>query len=65
MSEYYESLYIIEKARYIAKLEAVGFILEYIKYSKESRRILDRNKTSWPVLEYGHIFGYFITHPGF
>ena len=36
MSEYYESLGSSEKARYIAKLEAVGLILEDDPYSKES-----------------------------
>ena len=36
MSEYYESLGSGDKARYIAKLEAVGLILEDDPYSKES-----------------------------
>ena len=36
MSEYYESLGSSEKARYIAKLEAVGLTLEDDPYSKES-----------------------------
>ena len=52
MSEYYESLVSTEKARYIAKLEAVGLTLEDDPYSKESGGNFETNKTSWPPLEY-------------
>ena len=38
MSQYSESLESIEKARYIAKLQAVGLALEVDPYSKESGR---------------------------
>ena len=44
-----------EKARYIAKLEAVGLTLEDDPYSKESRRNFKTNMTHWPPLEYNHI----------
>ena len=64
MSEYYESLGSKERARYITKLEAVGLALEDDPYSKESGRNFEANMTSWPPLEYGHIFGYFISRPG-
>ena len=43
MSEYYESLGSSEKARYIAKLEAVGLTLEDNSNSKESGRIFETN----------------------
>ena len=61
MSEYYESLGSNEKARYIAKLEAVGLTLGNDPYSKESGRKFETNMASWPPLEYGYIFGYFIS----
>ena len=64
MSEYYESLGSNEKARYIAKLKAVGLTLKDDSNSKESLRIFGTTMTSWPSLDYGHIFSYFITSPG-
>ena len=64
MSESYKSLGSSEKARYIAKLEAVGLTLEDDPYAKESGGKFDTDMTSWPPLEYGHIFAYFITRPG-
>ena len=65
-SEHYDSLGSSEKARYIAKLEAVGLTLEDDPYSKQSRRNFEANMTSWPPLEYDHIFGYYmyISYPG-
>ena len=57
MSKCNESLSSNEKARYIAKLEAVGLTLEDDPYSKESGRNFETNMTSWPPLEYDHIFG--------
>ena len=65
MSEYYESLGSSEKARYIAKLEAVALTLEDDPNSKESGRIFETNMTSWPPLHYGHIFGYSDHSPRF
>ena len=63
MSEYYKSLGSSEKARYIAKLETVGLTLEDDPYAKESGEKFKTNMISWPPLEYGHIFGDFITRP--
>ena len=63
MRQYSESLGSSEKARYIAKLQAVGLTLEVDPYSKESGRNFETNMTIWPPLEYSHIFGYFITYP--
>ena len=53
-----------EKARYIAKLLAVGLTLEVDPYSKESGRNFETKMTIWPTLEYSHTFGYFITYLG-
>ena len=65
MSQYSESLGSIEKARCIAKLQAVSLTLELDPYSKQSGRNFETNMTIWPPLEYSHIFGYFITYLGF
>ena len=64
MIQYCKSLGSSEKARYIAKLEAVDLTLEDNPNSKWSGRILETNMASWPSVDYGHIFGYFITRPG-
>ena len=64
MREYYESLDSTEKARYIAKLEAVGLTLEDDPNAKESGIIFETNMTSWPPLDYGHILATLITRPG-
>ena len=60
----YQSLGISEKARYIAKLEAVSLTLEVDPYSKESGGNFETNMTSCPLLEYRHIFCHFITPSG-
>ena len=64
MSRYSESLGNIEKARYIAKLQAVGLTLEVDPYSKESGINFETNLSIWPPLEYSHIFGYFVIYSG-
>ena len=53
-SEYYESLGSSEKARYIAKLEAVDLTLEDDPNSKDSGRIFETNITR-ASHDYGHI----------
>ena len=45
MSQYSESLESNEKARYIAKMQAVGLTLEVDPYSKQSGRNFDTNMT--------------------
>ena len=57
MSKCNESLSSNEKARYIAKLEAVGLTLKDDPCSKESGRNFETNMTSWAPLEYDHVFG--------
>ena len=65
MNENYESLGSSEKGTYIAELEAVGLTLEDDPNSKESGRIFETNMSSWPPLDYGHIFGYSYHSPRF
>ena len=66
MSKYYESLGSSKKARlYTAKLQAVGLILEGDTNPKESGRIFETSITSWPPLNYGHIFSYSCHFPRF
>ena len=63
MSQYYESLGSKEKVRYMNKLDAVVLTVEDDPYSKESGRNVETNMTSWPPLQYRHIFAYFIACP--
>ena len=55
MNQYYESLGSTEKARYIAKLQAVGLTQEVDPYNKERRRNFETNMTIWPPPECSHI----------
>ena len=62
MSGYFESLDWQGKKRYKEKLETVGLSLEDDPYCSDER--FSSDMTSWPKIEYGHIFAYFITRPG-
>jgi len=62
MSEYFDSLRDDDKERYEAKLDAIGLQLEKDPYGGE--RDYKADMTSWPPVEYGHIFAYFITRLG-
>ena len=62
MSSYVESLDLQGKKRYTEKLETVGLSLADDPYSLGER--FNSDMTSWPKIEYGHIFAYFITRPG-
>lgn len=53
-----------EKARYVAKLEAVGLTLKDDLYAKESVAIFKTDVTCWPPVKCGHIFAYFLMRPG-
>ena len=61
MRNYYESLDWQGKKRYKEKLDTVGLSLEDDRYGLDER--LTSDMTSWPNIEYGHIFTYFITRP--
>ena len=62
MSEYQRSLQGPAKARYLEKLHLVGLEECDDPYSESSKFTDDL--TLWPAVEYGHIFGYFISRPG-
>ena len=62
MSSYFTSLDFQAKERYKEKLEAVGLSLDDDPYISGDKFTSDM--TRWPKIEYGHIFGYFISRPG-
>ena len=64
MSDYFNSLGVTEKERYIAKLEIVGLTLERDPYLPANVGSFVTDITGWPQLEYGHIFAYCIRCPG-
>ncbi len=64
MSTYFESLKDKEKERYAEKLSFVGLSIEDDPYLPESEGKFKADMTTWPTIEYGHIFVYFIRRPG-
>ena len=42
----------------------LGFTESYDPYSESNAVKFTDNLTLWPRVEYGHIFGYFVTRPG-
>ena len=61
---YYYSLNAQAKARYEEKLKLAGLSLEKDTYDERNANSYKDNMTAWPILEYGHIFTYFIRRPG-
>lgn len=49
--------------RYLTKLDLVGLSLKEDPYSSEIDKLFSK-MSSWPRLEYGHIYMYFISRPG-
>ena len=65
MSEHYNGLKNTAKSRYREKLQSVGLTIEDDPYIPENHKnYLTDNMSLWPKVEYGHIFAYFIEHPG-
>ncbi len=64
MSTYFESLKDKEKERYAEKLSCVGLSIEDDPYLPESEGKFKADMTTWPTIEYGHIFVYFIRSEG-
>ena len=62
MSDYFNSLKDEDKERYEAKLNAIGLQLDKDPYRGEHE--YEADMTSWPPVEHGHIFAYFIARPG-
>ena len=64
MSEYYQLLRGSVKERYVENLRLLEFIESDDPYSESNAVKFTDNLTMWPRVEYGHIFGYFVTRPG-
>ena len=64
MSELYQLLQGTAKERYVEKLRLLGFTESDDPYSESNAARFTDNLTLGPRVEYGHIFGYFVTRPG-
>ena len=64
MSSYFETLNAMGKERYSEKLTCVGLSIRDDPYLPENNGKFVADMTTWPQLEYGHIFVYFIKRPG-
>ena len=64
MSAHFLSLQGPARERYVDKLRLVGLEESDDPYSYTNSSRFTDDLTSWPAVEYGHIFGYFITRPG-
>lgn len=63
-SMYYESLEAKAKQRYREKLSCVGLSIQDDPYLPINNGRFVNDMATWPRIEFGHIFGYFITRPG-
>ena len=63
MSVYFSGLQGCARARYLEKLHLLGLEECNDPYSESNSSKFVDNMTLWPPLEYGHIFGYFVTRP--
>ena len=63
-SSYFESLETKAKKRYCEKLSCVGLSIHDDPYSPRNDGRFANDMASWPQIEFGHIFGYFIKRPG-
>ena len=59
-SVYFKSLDARAKKRYLEKLVCVGLSIEDDPYLPSNYGKFANDMTTWPTLEYGHIFCYFI-----
>ena len=64
MSEYFKRLQDRARVRYIEKLRLIGLGQSDDPYSESNSSKFVEDLTLWPAVEYGHIFGYFVTRPG-
>ena len=65
MSEYFLQLRDQAKARrYVEKLHLLGLAECDDPCNDSNSSKFTDDLTLWPVVEYGHIFGYFVTRPG-
>ena len=63
-SSYFESLDAKAKERYCEKLSCVGLSIQDDPYLSINDASFVNNMATWPRIEFGHIFAYFITRPG-
>ena len=63
-STYVASLDAQAKQRYSEKLSCVGLSMADDPYLSSNDDKYVNDMTTWPSIEYGHIFGYFVTRPG-
>ena len=54
-----------EKAHYKEKFETVGFSINKDPYVPSNAERYRSDMNQWPKIEYGHVFTYFISRPGF
>lgn len=64
MSEYFQALDIVAKKRYEDKLRLVGLDNDSDPYLLWKGDQFKDDMRSWPPVEYGHIFCYFVDRPG-
>ena len=66
MSEYLQSLQAPAKTRYIQKLNVLGLddTQSDDPYCDATASKFRDDMTLWPPVEFGHIFGYFVSRPG-
>ena len=63
-SAYYSGLEAPAKRRYSEKLSSVGLSIQDDPFLERNKLKFYDNMASWPRIEYGHIFAYFISKPG-
>ena len=64
MTDYFQALDPVAKARYTEKLLLVGLSEQEDPYKLWKDGKLKDNMKLWPPVEYGHIFCYFVDRPG-
>ena len=64
MSNYLQSLDETGKSRYLEKLDLIGLSEEDDPYSPQNTAYFLDCMGSWPPVEFGHMFCYFIERPG-
>ena len=62
MSDYYKSLNPTSRVRYVEKLSYLSLKEEEDPYDNRDKFKDDMSK--WPLVEFGHIFCYYVERPG-
>ena len=64
MSDYFMALEPVAKERYLEKLRLLSMSEKGDPYASSNEMKFVDNVALWPAMEFGHIFCYFIEHPG-